>query len=59
MTCSSCGWHPLENIKRKLWEIVDVNEAHVYHASSVEERDAFMNAVDLMNHRVMVREVIV
>ena len=48
------------NKARKLaWEVVDVDLAEVYHAANPEERDAFREAVELVNHRVIVKEVMI
>ena len=55
MHCAKCNWEPL---KRSQWEVVDVDEPHVFLCETKEGRDAFVNAIELMGHRANVKEVI-
>lgn len=43
--------------RRLVWEVVDVDCAIVYHADNSEERDFFRESIEIMNHRVLVKEV--
>lgn len=39
------------------WEVIDVEVGHVFHAETIEGRDAFHNALELLGHRAIVKEV--
>ena len=39
------------------WEVVDVELAHVFLCETKDGRDAFVNAVELMGHRAIVKEI--
>lgn len=43
--------------KTKQWEVVDVELGQVFHCDTQDGRDAFQNAIELIGHRVLVREV--
>ena len=55
MTCKICGHAPLKN---KSYEVIDVELGHVFVCDTRDQRDATLNAVELLGHRVIVREVI-
>lgn len=47
-------------IKKKsetYFDVIDMDMVEVFHATTLEDRDAFKKAIELVNHRVMVREV--
>ena len=39
------------------WEIIDVELAAVFWAATSESRDDYKNAIELVGHRALVREV--
>lgn len=43
--------------EKKQWEVVDVDSATVFIAASEESRDAFIDAIELVGHRVIVKEL--
>lgn len=45
-------------IEKKIsWEVIDVELAHVFQCDTAEGRDAFQNAIELVGHRAIVKEV--
>ena len=45
------------NKLRKLWEVIDVELAHVFICETPDARDAQLNAVELMGHRAIIKEI--
>jgi len=43
----------------KRWDVIDVDEAWPYTVDNESDRDAAAQAVRLMNHRVLVKEILV
>lgn len=56
ITCGVCGWDHLGNPKI-IWDVIDVDLAHVFQAETIAGRDAFVSAIELMGHRVFVKEI--
>jgi hypothetical protein len=39
------------------WEIIDVELAHVFWAATAGTRDDYKNAIEMIGHRAIVKEV--
>ena len=44
-------------VERVRYEVVDVETADVFHAYTPAERDDYKDAIELVNHRAIVKEV--
>jgi len=43
--------------KPSYWEVIDVEQAHVFYCESQSEADFYRLAVETMGHRAIVKEV--